>query len=161
MSKLSRIFTYNTVFVISVFIFFSCSLSKPKINYDPKGQYSLGRYIYSINLDDIVDDKVYVHLHCPGLNQQTVAYHFPKTIPGTYKELDYGEMIETIETVLGKKAIIDRQPEQPGDVPQTWADVSKANKLFGYKPSISFKDGVTEFYKWQKALTSLHSYRIF
>jgi len=97
MSKLSRIFTYNTVFVISVFIFFSCSLSKPKINYDPKGQYSLGRYIYSINLDDIVDDKVYVHLHCPGLNQQTVAYHFPKTIPGTYKELDYGEMIETIE----------------------------------------------------------------
>jgi len=37
------------------------------------------------------------------------------------------------------------------DVPQTWADVTKANKLFGYKPSISFKDGVTEFYKWQKA----------
>lgn len=30
------------------------------------------------------------------------------------------------------------------DVPQTWADVSKANKLFGYKPTISFKEGVTD-----------------
>jgi UDP-glucuronate 4-epimerase len=63
-------------------------------------------------------------------------------------------MIKTIEEVVGKSAIIDRQSEQPGDVPQTWADVSKANKLFGYKPSISFKDGVTEFYKWQKVKSS-------
>jgi UDP-glucuronate 4-epimerase len=64
------------------------------------------------------------------------------------------QMIETIETVVGKSAIINRLPEQPGDVPQTWADVSKANKLFNYKPTISFKDGVTEFYKWQKAQRS-------
>jgi len=40
------------------------------------------------------------------------------------------------------------------DVPQTWADITKANKLFGYKPTITFKEGVTEFYKWQKAQQS-------
>jgi UDP-glucuronate 4-epimerase len=44
--------------------------------------------------------------------------------------------------------------QQPGDVPQTWADVTKAGELFNYKPTISFKDGVAEFYKWQKAQRS-------
>ena len=73
---------------------------------------------------------------------------------GNDQTVTLSEMIKTIEEVVGKSAIIDRQSEQPGDVPQTWADVSKANKLFGYKPSTSFKDGVSQFYKWQKALTS-------
>ena len=87
------------------------------------------------------------------------ALHYDKT---NYEIINLGndqtvtlsEMIETIESVVGKKAIINRLPQQPGDVPQTWADVSKANKLFNYKPTISFKDGVTEFYKWQKAKSS-------
>ena len=52
-------------------------------------------------------------------------------------------MIKTIE-VVGKSAIIDRQLEQPGDVPQTWADVTKAKKLFGYLPSTSFITGVEQ-----------------
>ena len=73
---------------------------------------------------------------------------------GNNQTVTLSEMIKTIEEVVGRSAIIDRQSEQPGDVPQTWADVSKANKLFGYKPSTSFKDGVSQFYKWQKALTS-------
>lgn len=84
------------------------------------------------------------------------ALHYDKT---SYEVINLGndqtvtlsQMIETIETVVGKSAIIDRLPQQPGDVPQTWADVTKAGRLFGYKPTISFKDGVTEFYKWQKA----------
>jgi len=87
------------------------------------------------------------------------ALHYDKT---SYEVINLGndqtvtlsEMIETIETVVGKSAIINRLPEQPGDVPQTWADVSKAQKLFDYHPTISFKEGVTEFYKWQKARSS-------
>ena len=59
------------------------------------------------------------------------------------------------QNVVGKKAIIDRQAEQPGDVPQTWADVSKAGRLFGYKPTISFKDGVSAFYEWWKSRPSI------
>ncbi|MBT63530.1 MAG: epimerase [Puniceicoccaceae bacterium] len=70
---------------------------------------------------------------------------------GNDQTVTLAEMIATIEEVVGKKAIIDRQPEQPGDVPQTWADVTKANELFGYKPTITFKEGVTEFYKWYQA----------
>jgi len=69
---------------------------------------------------------------------------------GNDQTVTLSEMIETIETVVGKSAIINRLPEQPGDVPQTWADVSKAKKLFGYEPSITFKDGVEQFYNWNK-----------
>lgn len=67
---------------------------------------------------------------------------------GNDQTITLSEMIQNIEEVVGKKAIIDRQAPQPGDVPQTWADISKARKCFGYQPTISFKDGVSQFYKW-------------
>ncbi|MFL2834792.1 MAG: GDP-mannose 4,6-dehydratase [Coraliomargaritaceae bacterium] len=51
-------------------------------------------------------------------------------------------MIETIESVIRKKAIIDRQPEQPGDVPQTWADIRKARDLLNFNPKTSFQEGI-------------------
>ena len=86
-----------TSVVIITTIFLNCSSLKPKLNLAPKKEYDLHKYIYSINLEKVVDDKVYVNLQCPGINQDTVVYHFPKTIPGTYKELDYGEMVTTIE----------------------------------------------------------------
>ena len=82
---------------VSIIILSGCSSSIPELNYTPTEQYSLDKYLYSVDLTRIKNDKAYVHLHCPGLNQDTVIFHFPKTIPGTYKELDYGEMIQFIE----------------------------------------------------------------
>ena len=82
---------------VSIIILSGCSSSIPELNYTPAEQYSLDKYLYSVDLTRIKNDKAYVHLHCPGLNQDTVIFHFPKTIPGTYKELDYGEMIDSIE----------------------------------------------------------------
>jgi len=82
---------------VSIIIISGCSSSIPELNYTPAEQYSLDKYLYSVDLTRIKNDKAYVHLHCPGLNQDTVIFHFPKTIPGTYKELDYGEMIDSIE----------------------------------------------------------------
>ena len=70
---------------------------------------------------------------------------------GNDQTVTLSEMIKTIEEVVGKSAIIDRQSEQPGDVPQTWADVSKANKLFNYKPTITFKEGVERFVEWRES----------
>jgi UDP-glucuronate 4-epimerase len=58
------------------------------------------------------------------------------------------EMIRTIEAALGVAAIIDRQPEQSGDVPQTWAAVKKAEKLLGYAPTIRFEEGIRQFIAW-------------
>jgi len=58
------------------------------------------------------------------------------------------ELINSIEKVTGKKAIIERLPDQPGDVPKTFADISKAKKLLGYAPATTLHDGLEKFYKW-------------
>lgn len=58
------------------------------------------------------------------------------------------EMIRAIEAAMGKQATIDWQPEQPGDVPQTWADVSRARELLGYEPRTPFTEGIRRFVEW-------------
>ena len=57
-------------------------------------------------------------------------------------------LISLIETALGKKAIIDRQPLQPGDVPITFADISKAQKMLGYNPQVQAEKGIPLFVDW-------------
>lgn len=58
-------------------------------------------------------------------------------------------MIETLEEVINKKAIIERLPMQPGDVIKTVCDYSKAQKLLNYTPKTKFKDGIKKFYEWR------------
>lgn len=60
------------------------------------------------------------------------------------------ELIKLIENATGKKAIIDWQPEQPGDVPLTYADVSKAEKLLNYNPKTKPEEGIKKFVEWYK-----------
>jgi UDP-glucuronate 4-epimerase len=57
-------------------------------------------------------------------------------------------LIELIERALGKKAIVDRQPAQPGDVPRTYADISRARTLLGYQPSVKIEEGIPKFVDW-------------
>src|SRR5689334_17979161 len=58
------------------------------------------------------------------------------------------ELIAAIEKVVGKKATIERLPEQPGDVPKTFADISKAKKLLNYHPVTRLDEGLAKFYEW-------------
>jgi len=58
------------------------------------------------------------------------------------------ELIEHIEVALGKKAIINRLPEQPGDVPLTYADISKAKAQLGYAPQTKIAEGIPKFVEW-------------
>ena len=51
---------------------------------------------------------------------------------------------------LGKPAILDRQPDQPGDVPITYADVSRAEREIDYAPQVSFREGVRRFVEWDR-----------
>lgn len=71
---------------------------------------------------------------------------------GNDRTVSLSEMISTLEEALGKKAIIDRQPMQPGDVPQTWADVRKAVTLLTINSSASFHDGARLFSDWLSSL---------
>jgi UDP-glucuronate 4-epimerase len=58
------------------------------------------------------------------------------------------ELISLIETALGKKAAIEELPEQPGDVPITYADITKARRLLGYDPNVGIEEGVERFVHW-------------
>jgi UDP-glucuronate 4-epimerase len=58
------------------------------------------------------------------------------------------ELVRELEGVLGITAVIDRQPEQPGDVSQTWANIDKARRLLGYEPATPFADGLRHFADW-------------
>ena len=57
-------------------------------------------------------------------------------------------MLEAVERALGKKAVLDRQPDQPGDVRTTWADISKAQTRLGYQPKVQIEEGVERFLAW-------------
>lgn len=58
------------------------------------------------------------------------------------------DLIQSIEEVTGSKAIIEQLPEQPGDVPRTFADITKAKQLLGYNPQTQLNDGLQKFYAW-------------
>ena len=69
---------------------------------------------------------------------------------GESQVVKLGYMIELLENALGKKAIIDRQPMQPGDVPLTFADISKARARLGYNPHTKIEQGIPVFVDWFK-----------
>ena len=62
------------------------------------------------------------------------------------------DFIATLEEAIGKKAIKNLQPMQPGDVPDTYADVSDLMADFDYKPNTPLKDGVNAFVEWYKQM---------
>lgn len=58
------------------------------------------------------------------------------------------DLISTIESALGKKAIIEKKPEQPGDVPVTYADITKSRELLNYHPHTQIAEGIPKFVDW-------------
>ena len=69
---------------------------------------------------------------------------------GNNYSVSLSELVEAIETITGKRARIERMPEQPGDVPHTFADISKAGRLLNYHPHTKLHDGLQKFYEWFK-----------
>lgn len=67
---------------------------------------------------------------------------------GESQTVELNELIALLEKELGRRALINRQPLQPGDVPQTFADVSKARRLLGYNPQTKIEDGIKRFVEW-------------
>lgn len=67
---------------------------------------------------------------------------------GEHQTTTLAELIALIENALGKKAVINRLPEQPGDVPLTYANIDKARRLLGYHPATKIADGIPKFVDW-------------
>jgi len=58
------------------------------------------------------------------------------------------ELVSNLEKVVNRKAMIDNQNEQAGDVPQTFADITRAKQLLNYQPTTQLVDGLKNFYDW-------------
>jgi UDP-glucuronate 4-epimerase len=75
--------------------------------------------------------------------------HFEAFNIGSGRTISLAKLIGSLEEALQIKAIIEHLPEQPGDVKQTFADISKAQKLLHYQPSLSFDEGIRRFVEWK------------
>lgn len=65
--------------------------------------------------------------------------------------VDLNTMVATLEQAAGRNFVIHHAPMQPGDVEQTWADITKARQLLGYQPKISFAQGIQNFIQWYRS----------
>jgi len=70
---------------------------------------------------------------------------------GNNKPVTLNDFIGVVEATVGQKAKIKQMDVQKGDVPRTYADVSKAERLLGWKPTTNLEEGMKKFYEWYKA----------
>ena len=91
---------------------------------------------------DIIDGVIRAIAKCDGYN----IYNLGNSSP-----IRLADMISAIGEALGKTPIIERHPEQPGDVRQTYADVSLAQRELGYSPSTPFDVGLRHYVEWLRA----------
>jgi len=90
-------------------------------------------------IDDIIEGV---------LSSMEKCYPFEIINLGESKTIKLLELVNLIEKNLEKKAIINFLPQEPGDVPITYADISKAKKLLGYNPKFPPEEGIKEFTRW-------------
>lgn len=69
---------------------------------------------------------------------------------GNNKPVKLTELISTIESVIGKKAVVNLLPMQPGDVPETYADIDRLHREVGFTPSTDLKKGIGHFVEWYR-----------
>lgn len=67
---------------------------------------------------------------------------------GESQTVELSQLIELLEKNLGVKAVIERKPMQPGDVPITFADISKSRELLNYNPATKIEQGIPKFVEW-------------
>ncbi len=90
-------------------------------------------------IDDIIDGTVAAIDKCEGFNIYNLGESRPITV---------NDLVTEIENALGKKAIREYVPPQPGDVERTYADITKAAEEIGYKPSTNIQTGLKNFATW-------------
>jgi len=90
-------------------------------------------------IDDVIDGVVTAMRKCAGFNIYNLGQSSPITV---------NDLVAAIEKALGKKAIKEYLPPQPGDVERTCADLTKAVTELVYNPTISIRTGLTKFVTW-------------
>lgn len=70
---------------------------------------------------------------------------------GNSQTIELGHFLATLEKLLGKKALVELAPMQPGDVQSTWADVGDLQRLTGFAPATPLEEGLGRFVRWYRA----------
>ena len=99
-------------------------------------------------VDDIVTGVMNILPNAPKANEDGVCYEVYNI--GNNKPENLMDFITILEKALGKEAKKEFLPMQPGDVPQTYADVSALERNFDFKPNTSLEYGLGQFSKWYK-----------
>ena len=94
-------------------------------------------------IDDIIDGIIKAVSYCKGYR----IYNL-----GESQTIQLQNLISLIEKHLGKKAVLNKLPLQPGDVLKTYADISRARKEIGYAPQVSIENGIPKFVSWYRDL---------
>jgi UDP-glucuronate 4-epimerase len=93
-------------------------------------------------IDDIVDGLVAAMELAPGFEILNLGGAETTTLV---------DLVQWIAEELGVEPRIERLPEQPGDVPITYADVTKAGRLLGYAPKVHIREGLRRFVAWYRS----------
>jgi UDP-glucuronate 4-epimerase len=96
-------------------------------------------------------DHTYVSDIIAGvMNSLTAEVGYEVVNLGDSQAVRLDELITLIEETVGKPAHIDRRPAQPGDVPVTCADITKARRLLGYAPEVPIVEGLRRYVAWYR-----------
>jgi UDP-glucuronate 4-epimerase len=98
-------------------------------------------------VDDICDGLLSALNKCDRYRIYNLGNHHPVTL---------NEMVAGLEKAIGKPAVLNRQPMQPGDVEITCADISRASEELGYKPKVTLGEGLKRFVAWFREFGHLY-----
>lgn len=128
--------------------------------YGPYGRPDMALFIFTkkilagepidvYNFGKMKRDFTYVDDICAGL-MASLEKPYPYEVfnLGNHKSENLMDFIHIIEENLGKKAKINLMPIQPGDVPETYADIDNSHKKLGYLPTTDIKTGIKNFINW-------------
>ena len=100
-------------------------------------------------IDDIIKGVVNILGNPPQQNDKGVSYKLYNI--GNHKPEKLMDYIEALEKCLGKTAVKEYLPMQPGDVYQTYADVTDLMKDYDFKPETTIEEGLSKFVEWYRA----------
>jgi UDP-glucuronate 4-epimerase len=116
-------------------------------------------------IDDIVEGVIRAMDNVPGVNPDWDGQNPDPATSGSgpYRIFNIGaeeqvellRYIEVLEECLGRKAIMEMLPLQPGDVPDTVADVTELQRIVGYKPKVAVEEGVKNFVEWYRGYNGI------
>lgn len=147
-------YTYHHLYNINI------NIVRPFTIYGPRGRPDMAPYIFMSKIsrgDEIVRygagdtyrDYTYIDDFVDGfVRALDIPLGYEIFNLGNSSPISLNEFISTIEDVVGKNANIKQVEMQAGDVTKTYADISKANRLLGYSPQVSLKEGMKEMWEW-------------